>query len=222
MNIHKITLLLLSGVIFSMIPSYAASEKVKMYQAEIWVDNWFALYINGKKIAEDSVPLTTERSFNSEKVKFSAALPFTVGLLAKDFTENASGLEYIGKPNQQIGDGGAIMQIREVSTQRVVAATDETWRVLVLARAPLNPECVKSSQPVSECMHQTWVTPKNWATNSFKDSTWKLAKVFTREEVGVKEGFYDFTWDQSAQLVWSSDLKLDNSLLIRKVIKTIK
>jgi len=38
--------------------------------------------------------------------------------------------------------------------------------------------------------------------------------------VGVKDGYFDFTWVPSAALVWSSDLKLDNIILLRKVIKT--
>jgi hypothetical protein len=95
------------------VPADAAVSKPTTFQAEIWVDNWFALYINGKKVGEDSVPITTERSLNSEKIKFTATYPFTVGLMVRDFTENSSGLEYIGKPNQQIGDGGAIAQIRD-------------------------------------------------------------------------------------------------------------
>jgi len=48
------------------VPADAAVSKPATFQAEIWVDNWFALYINGKKVGEDSVPITTERSFNSE------------------------------------------------------------------------------------------------------------------------------------------------------------
>ena len=81
-------------------PASAATSKAINFQAEIWVDNWFSLYINGKQVGQDSVPITTEKSFNSEKIKFTATYPFTVGLMVKDFTENASGLEYIGKPNQ--------------------------------------------------------------------------------------------------------------------------
>ena len=71
------------------VPAEAAPKKSITFQAEIWVDNWFALYINGKKVGEDSVPITTERSFNSEKIKFTATYPFTVGLMVRDFTENS-------------------------------------------------------------------------------------------------------------------------------------
>lgn len=90
----------------------AVASKSIAFQAEVWADNWFALYVNGMKVGEDSVPITTEKSFNSEKIKFTASYPLTIAVIAKDFTENSSGLEYIGKRNQQIGDGGIILQIR--------------------------------------------------------------------------------------------------------------
>ena len=49
-------------------PAQAAQSKPISFLAEVWADNWFALYVNGKKVGEDSVPITTERSFNSEKI----------------------------------------------------------------------------------------------------------------------------------------------------------
>jgi phosphatidylethanolamine-binding protein (PEBP) family uncharacterized protein len=200
------------------VPADAAVSKPTTFQAEIWVDNWFALYINGKKVGEDSVPITTERSFNSEKIKFTATYPFTVGLMVRDFTENSSGLEYIGKPNQQIGDGGAIAQIRDLSTNKVIAATDTSWKTLVINKAPLNPECVSSANPIVDCKYLNTNTPSNWSTNSFKDTVWKSATSYTKEEVGVKDGYLDISWSNTAGLIWSSDLKLDNTVLIRKTI----
>ena len=125
-----------------------SAGKIYTFKAEVWADNWFALYVNGKKVGEDSTPFATEKSFNSEAITFKATLPLTVGIIARDYVENASGLEYIGRPNQQIGDGGIIAQIREVSSGAIVGATNKTWKVLVLNKAPLNPECVKSSNPL--------------------------------------------------------------------------
>ena len=200
------------------VPADAAVSKATTFQAEIWVDNWFALYINGKKVGEDSVPITTERSFNSEKIKFTATYPFTVGLMVRDFTENSSGLEYIGKPNQQIGDGGAIAQIRDLLTNKIIAATNTSWKTLVINKAPLNPECVSSANPIVDCKYQNINTPSSWSTNSFKDTAWKSATSYTKEEVGVKDGYFDISWSNTAGLIWSSDLKLDNTVLIRKTI----
>ena len=77
------------------------------FSADVWADNWFEMHIDGTQVAEDSVPITTERSFNAESFEFEAERPFVIGLVAKDFKENDSGLEYIGTRRQQMGDGGS-------------------------------------------------------------------------------------------------------------------
>jgi len=74
----------------------AVSAKTISFKAEIWADNWFALYINGKKVGEDSVSIKTERSFNSETISFKATYPLTVGVIAKDYVENNSGWNISG------------------------------------------------------------------------------------------------------------------------------
>jgi phosphatidylethanolamine-binding protein (PEBP) family uncharacterized protein len=216
----KVLALVLAFVVIPLpAASHAVVSKSVAFQAEVWADNWFSLYINGKKVGEDSVPITTEKSFNSEKIKFSASYPLTIGVIAKDFTENSSGLEYIGKPNQQIGDAGIIFQIREVVSGKVVAYSARDWKVLTINKAPLNPECVSSSTPNVDCKFLNVAIPSTWASATFKDTTWKNATEFSKETVGVKDGYFDFTWAPGAALVWSSDLKLDNTILLRKVLK---
>jgi phosphatidylethanolamine-binding protein (PEBP) family uncharacterized protein len=219
----KIFLLILA---FAILPSsgisQAAVSKNVSFQAEVWADNWFSLYANGKKVGEDSVPITTEKSFNSEKIKFTATYPLTIGLMAKDFVENASGLEYIGKSNQQIGDGGIILQIRDLTTNQIVAYTDSTWKSLVVFKAPLNPECVTSKVPLTDCKSQTIKNSTTWYSPSYKDSSWLSAKEFSKEAVGVKDGYFNIDWSANAKLIWSSDLKLDNTILFRKIIAVPK
>ena len=197
----------------------AVTTKTVSFQAEVWADNWFELYVNGKKVGTDSVPITTEKSFNSEKIKFTATYPLTIGVIAKDFTENASGLEYIGKSNQQIGDAGFILQIRETASGKIVSYTTNKWRSFVINTAPTNPTCVSSKTPLVDCLHKDNTIPKSWNTYSFKDSSWKYATAYSKEEVGVKEGYFDFSWNSNASLIWSSDLKLDNVVLFRTIIK---
>jgi hypothetical protein len=196
----------------------AATTKSTSFQAEVWVDNWFALYINGKKVGEDSVPITTTKSFNSEKIKFTASYPFTVGIIAKDYTENSSGLEYIGQRNQQIGDAGIVLQIRDLASGKIVSATDKSWKTFLVNKAPLNAECVTSNNPVQDCKYADTSVPINWATSAFKDSNWQKAVVFTPAAVGVKDGYLDISWSPSAKLIWTNDLKLDNTILMRKLI----
>jgi len=198
----------------------AVTNKIVSFQAEVWADNWFSIYANGKKVGQDSVPITTERSFNSEILKFSATYPLTIGIIAKDFTENSTGLEYIGKANQQIGDGGIVLQIREVSSKKIIALSDASWKSLVIDKAPINPECEKSSKPNSDCQYLSVTVPSGWSSASFKDVSWKNAIEYSKEAVGVKEGYFDISWSTQAKLIWSSDLKLDNTVLFRKSIKS--
>lgn len=196
----------------------AATAKSTTFQAEVWADNWFALYINGKKVGEDSVPITTTKSFNSEKIKFTASYPFTVGIIAKDYTENSSGLEYIGQPKQQIGDAGIVLQIRDLTSGKIVSTTDKSWRTLLVNKAPLNAECVTSKNPIQECKFVNTAIPANWSASTFKDSKWSTAIEFSENEVGVKDGYFDIDWSPSSKLIWTSDLKLDNTILIRKTV----
>ena len=61
------------------------------FRVEVWADNWMAVYVDGVLIGEDSVPITTERSFNAETFTFEATYPFTIAIEAKDFKETDSG-----------------------------------------------------------------------------------------------------------------------------------
>ena len=192
-----------------------AATGSRHFRADVWADNWFALYVNGEKVGEDPVPITTERSFNSESISFTAEYPLTIALMAKDYIENDSGLEYIGTDRQQIGDGGVIAQIVDLDNDKVVAVTDSSWKSFVTQTAPLNPECVTSSNPIVECSSRDVAAPDGWQGPTFDDSTWSTATVFGAAEVGPKEGYNDIAWDSSAQFVWGPDLKADNVVLLR-------
>ena len=138
------------------------------YRADVWADNWFALYSGTSLIGEDPVPITTERSFNAETVFFDAELPLTLNLVAKDFKENETGLEYIGKPNQQVGDGGVILQVTDTQTGKVVAVTDGKTRCLVIHRAPLRPACASLKNPsLDDCGATVGEEPPGWHPHTF-------------------------------------------------------
>ena len=192
-----------------------AATGSRRFRADVWADNWFALYVNGEKVGEDPVSITTERSFNSESISFTAEYPLTIALMAKDYIENDSGLEYIGTDRQQIGDGGVIAQIVDLDNDKVVAVTDSSWKSFVTQTAPLNPECVTSINPIVECSSRDVAAPDGWQVPTFDDSTWSTAIVFGAVEVGPKEGYNDIAWDSSAQFVWGPDLKADNVILLR-------
>lgn len=189
--------------------------------AEIWVDNWFSLAINGKPLIEDSVPYKTERSFNAERVTFHADFPMTVAFAFKDFVENDTGLEYIGSNRQQIGDGGAIAQFTNAQTGAIIKVTDSSWKCTVIHRAPLNTACAKERAPkVGEgsCRAKILEAPAGWMENGFDDGQWAPASEHSSDAVRPKGGYDEIKWNADARFIWSKDLKLDNTVLCRTVI----
>lgn len=185
------------------------------FTAEVWADNWFSLYINGVLVGEDSVPITTEKSFNAEKISFTAELPFTIAMVTKDFKQDDSGLEYIGTDRQQMGDGGFIAQFTNTQTGEVVAYTNSDWQGLVIHRAPLNKSCEKSAAPETECRSSIASEPEGWSEPSFSDTSWTRALEYSAEAIGVKDGYNEISWAKDARLIWSSDLEIDNTILWR-------
>jgi hypothetical protein len=196
----------------------AATAQSSTFTAEVWADNWFSLYVNGELVGEDSVPITTERSFNAETITFTATYPLTIAMVTKDYKETDSGLEYIGEPNQQMGDGGFVAQFTDTATGEIVATTNSNWRGLVIQTAPLNVECEKSSDPNTECQFENLAEPSGWTESGFDDSSWQPATVYTADEVGVKEGYETITWDTNAELIWGSNLNTNNTILWRTLI----
>lgn len=197
-----------------------AATSTVTFTADVWADNWFALYVNGVKVAQDPVPITTTKSFNKVTSTFRAKYPLTIGIIAKDYVENASGLEYIGSPQQQIGDAGIIAQIHEKTSGKLVAATSKSWKTYVLFKAPLNPECVTSGQPLVDCKSTVIKTPSSWTSSKYSTSKWESASTYTESQVGVKDGYNEVNWDTRAKLIWSRSLTLDNTVLFRSTAKT--
>lgn len=197
------------------IPSGSTVAGEVTFRAEVWADNWFALYANGELVGEDSVPITTERSFNAEKITFTATYPLQLALVSKDYKADDSGLEYLGTSRQQMGDGGVIAQVHEQASGRLVAATGPTWRGLVIHRAPLDVSCEKAKNPAAACTAQILTEPAGWTDAGFDDSAWAAATTYTPDQVGTKDGYDDIRWERSASLIWSSSLKQDNTILWR-------
>ncbi len=192
-----------------------AAGTVRRFKGEVWADNWFALYVGEAQVAEDAVPITTERSFNAETFAFEATYPFELNWVLKDYKQDDTGLEYIGTPSQQMGDGGFIMQITDTTTGKVVAASSAAFRCLVIHKGPLDATCAKDTSPQATCTSRITPEPATWKTASHDTSTWEAASVYTAAQVSPKDGYTTITWDASAQLIWTSDLKADNTLLCK-------
>lgn len=192
------------------------------FRLDAWADNWFAAYIDDVLLIEDSVPITTERSFNAETVTFEASYPINMNMILKDYKANDTGLEYIGQSNQQMGDGGFITQITELSSNTVVAVSNEAWVCLVIHQAPLYKTCEDSSSPVAgspPCEFIALDEPAGWQSAGFDDSAWPAAQVYSANAVSPKDGYTTISWDAAAQLIWGPDLETDNTVLCRVTIE---
>jgi len=197
------------------------SEGSISFKLEAWSDNWFAAYQGSDLIVEDSVSITTERSFNAEVASFMGSYPLHLNVILKDFKENDTGLEYIGAGNQQMGDGGFIAQITNESTNQVVAVTSSDWKCEVIHEAPLDKSCESEPNPIAGVAPCTFVIndePMNWKSETFDDSDWDYATEHSMEAVSPKGGYDEITWDDSARLIWGNDLEADNTLLCRVTI----
>ena len=191
-------------------------------KAEVWADNWFAFHEGDRPIVEDSVPITTERSFNAESFVFNADYPLQLNFVAKDFKENDTGLEYIGRGNQQMGDGGLIAQFTDTATGVTVAVTNEDWRCLVIHEAPLDRACEDEADPapgVGPCRFTSTVEPEGWRLPGFDDGEWPSAVEHSAAAVRPKGGYDDIQWVDGARLIWSADLETHNTLLCRLTVQ---
>lgn len=207
--------IVLSASLLAVTPTYAET-----IEADVWADNWFALYVNDSLVKLDSVSINTERSFNKESFSFQATRPYVLNFIAKDFKANDTGLEYIGTRKQQMGDGGLIAQF--LVGNEVVAVTNSGWKCLTIHTAPLNKSCEKSKNPIAgkgDCGFSEIAEPYGWKSLSFDDSSWPSAYEYSERDVGPKDGYDQVRWNGDAKLIWGADLEQSNTLLCRKTIK---
>jgi len=188
---------------------------------DVWADNWFALYLGEELLLEDSVSITTERSFNAESFSFNADYPIQLNFVFKDFKENDSGLEYIGARNQQMGDGGFIAQFIDNNSGELIAASNTGWKCLVIHQAPLDKSCEDSSNPgpgEGTCTFRVIDEPLGWKSLTYDDSWWPNAVKHSALAIDPKGGYDGISWNGDADLLWGKDLETDNTLLCRATI----
>lgn len=190
------------------------------FKLEAWADNWFSLSLGETLLVEDSVPITTERSFNAEIFSFDATYPLTLNFVLKDYKANDTGLEYIGTDRQQMGDGGFIAQLTDTQTGKVVAVSSAAWRCKVIHVAPTNTSCEKDADPAATCLSTITAEPDGWKAAGYDVSSWTLATEYTEAAIGVKDGYDEITWDSAAKLIWSADLETDNTILCKVTVNS--
>lgn len=207
------------------------------FTAYIFADNYFELYVNGKLIAVDPVPFTP---FNSSAVRFRADRPLTLAIKMVDWEENLGlGSERGRGVAYHPGDGGLVAVIKD-GAQKTIAITDSRWRAITTYISPLKDRsCLQltgKTRDSSTCDQAGsndgtgysaahWPVPEGWISPGFDDSAWPQATVFTNRTVGVgnKPAYTNFTdlFDDpkaDARFIWSSNLVLDNVVLLRRVV----
>lgn len=192
------------------------------FKLEGWADNWFAVYLDDELVVEDSTSIATERSFNAESVTFEADYPLNLNFVLKDYKENDTGLEYIGAKNQQMGDGGFIMQLTDTGTGDVVAVTNADWACAVVHAAPLDKSCEDEPDPVAgaaPCGFADLGEPEGWKAAGFDDSNWTAATVHSAADVRPRGGYDRVSWNGSARIIWGPDLETDNTILCRITVE---
>jgi hypothetical protein len=172
---------------------------------QVYADNDFELYVNGKLVASDPIDFTP---FNVVRVRFRASYPMTFAIRAKDFADPTTGLEY---NNTKTGDGGLIAAF----SNRVV--TDGSWRELTTFHGPTNLQgCLANT---ATCMVQNTPEPAGWNGRRFKAS-WAAATLHSRSEVDPHAPDYNtYDW-RNAAFIWGPDLVLDNTVLLRRTVKS--
>ncbi len=203
-------------------PTVVTGPGTSSFRSEVWADNWFAFYEGDRLIIEDSVPITTERSFNAETFVFTADYPLQLNFVAKDFKQDDTGLEYIGRGNQQMGDGGLIAQFTDTATGATVAVTNAAWRCLVIHEAPLDRACEDENEPapgVGPCQFRALAEPEGWRLPGFDHAEWPSAVEHSAAAVRPKDGYDDIPWRDGARLIWSADLETHNTLLCRLTVE---
>ena len=191
-------------------------------QAEVWADNWFAFYLGERLIIEDSTPITTERSFSAEAFTFNGDYPLQLNFVAKDFKQDDTGLEYIGRGNQQMGDGGLIAQFTDLATGDVIAVTNDAWQCLVIHDAPLDRACADEAEPVpgiGPCRFEAQPEPDGWRLSGFDDSQWPSAVEHSEAQVRPRGGYDAIEWRAGARLIWTADLQTHNTALCRLTVE---
>lgn len=174
-------------------PDHTHTAKVR---GVVYADNWFELYVNGRLVATDPTEFTPH---DVVPVEFEATYPMTIAILAKDYADPKTGLEY---DNTQIGDAGLLVRLSD----RIVSGP--SWRTFVVSHGPIDRD-TKNPQ-----LREQQV-PAHWTQPTFDDSSWPTATVYTQARVRPNpEDFAAHDWS-GAQFVWGPDLDLDNTVLFR-------
>ncbi|WOT03587.1 hypothetical protein [Shewanella youngdeokensis] len=197
----------------------------------IFADNYFELYINGIFVAVDSVPFTP---FNASIVKFKVNKPYTIAVKVIDWEENLGlGTENNRGKAYHPGDGGFIASFSDGTV------TGSGWQAQTFYTAPiydlnclseaggqrLSASCtVEGTDHGENAFAAHWQTPNNWMNEQFDSTSWPQASLYSEDEIGVNNkksymNFIDKFSGAGASFIWSTNVVLDNEVILRYQVK---
>jgi hypothetical protein len=222
-----ITLTNINALSIEDVPIVEVDADGEIITGYLFADNYFELYVNGVLIAVDPVPFTP---FNSSVVRFKVKRPITYAVKLVDWEENSGlGSEENRGNTYHAGDGGFVANFSDGTR------TNGDWKAQSFYISPLEDPAVVIEQedgthdssnasltPLCEnnCYALHYPVPANWFSPEFDDSLWPDATTYTNETVGVdnKPSYTNFS-DQfigsGAVFIWSSNLVLDNEVIVR-------
>ena len=209
------------------VPTVIVDADGEIVTGYIFADNYFELYVNGSLVAVDPVPYTP---FNSCVVKFKAKRPITYAIKLVDWEENLGlGTELNGTNTHHPGDGGLMASFSDGTVTNSswkaqtfnISPLDDPTLVTELANGTRDSSAVSTTHLLTETAYALhYAVPTDWFSKTFADSGWPAATTYTEATVGVanKPAYNNFPAQFSssgAQFIWSSNLVLDNEVLVR-------
>jgi hypothetical protein len=207
----------------------------ELITAYLFADNYFELYVNDVLVGTDPVPFTP---FNSNVIRFRANRPMTLAVKLVDWEENLGlGTEDNRGNAFHAGDGGFIATFYD-SLNNVIASTGPDWKAQSFYIAPLtnandvtelgdgthSTDGITTSPTCSSnCFAVHYEVPNDWASPDFDDSIWPNATTYTEMEIGVDNKpsytkFIEVFSGAGSIFIWSSNVVLDNEVLLRYTI----
>jgi hypothetical protein len=163
----------------------------------VYADNWFTLFINGKLVATDSIEFMPH---NIISVEVLPEFPMTIAVMARDNADAITGKEY---EHTQIGDGGFILKLGDE------VVSNSSWKAKCFFFGPLEGE--------KEIVKHIPI-PGDWFAVDFDDQGWESATEYEEAVVRPPRPFreYDF---EGAKFIWTGDLDLHNTVIFRTTIE---
>ena len=162
----------------------------------VYADNWFILYINGKLRVVDPIDYMPH---NVVSVDILPEYPMTIAIMGRDNADPKTGLEY----GDHIGDAGLILKFSDGTV------TDAKWKAKNFFKGPLNGD-------VRNPKVEHTPVPADWFAVDFDDSKWANATEYAEARVNPKESFTKAKESfAGAKFIWSEDLDLDNTVIFR-------